>query len=94
MNRHGEVHASEWTVTARLAFTCHGHRCTRIVASGEDYVRLVAFPGHDANGSKQPWVLKICAQCWREPAGLPLPPHRTTPDPGNPPGFSHPKEET
>lgn len=72
-----EVNATEHTVTARLAFLCHGFRCHSIVRRGEDYVRLVAFPGHDANGSKQPWVLKLCVACWNEhDAERPLPPRR------------------
>lgn len=79
MNRHGEVHATEHTVTARLGFTCHGYPCTRMVRSGEDYVRLVAFPRHDANGGTTPWVLKICVACYREhDPDAPLPPRKTT----------------
>lgn len=66
VNRHGDVNATEHTVTARLGFTCHGYRCHEIVRKGEEYVRLVAFPGHDANGSDRPWVLRICVACYRE----------------------------
>ena len=77
MNRHGEVNATEHTVTARLAFMCHGFQCGAMVSGGEDYVRLVAFPGHEANGGTQPWVLKLCVACYREyDANAPLPPRK------------------
>lgn len=79
MNRHGEVHATEHTVTARLGFTCHGYRCHNLVSKGEDYVRLVAFPRHDANGGTTPWVLKLCVACYCEhDPDAPLPPRMTT----------------
>lgn len=77
MNRHGEVNATEHTVTARLAFVCHGYRCSSVVRKGEEYVRLVAFPRHDANGSTVPWVMKLCVSCYQEhDADAPLPPRK------------------
>jgi hypothetical protein len=78
VNRHGEVHATEHTVTAGLAFACQGYRCHHVVRKGEDYIRMVAFPGHDANGGTTPWVLKLCIGCYREhDPDAPLPPRRT-----------------
>lgn len=78
MNRHGEVNATEATVTARRAFVCHGYRCHNTVSKGEEYVRLVAFPGHDANGGTTPWVLKLCVPCYREhDTDAPLPARRS-----------------
>lgn len=78
MNRHREANATEHTVTARLAFVCHGYRCRAVVTKGEDYVRLVAFPRHEANGGTCPLVLKLCVRCYREhDADEPLPPRTT-----------------
>lgn len=79
MNRHLEANATEHTVTAGLAFVCHGYRCHNIVRKGEDYIRMVAFPRHEANGGTVPWVLKLCIDCYREhDADAPLPPRRRT----------------
>jgi len=63
-----DINATEHTVTARCSRRCEGYRCGQWVKAGEDYVRLVAFPGHDALGYSEgrPWVMRICVACWRE----------------------------
>jgi hypothetical protein len=63
-------------VTARTPFVCHYYRCTTEIGRGEDYVRAVCFPGHDANGSTVPWVMKLCVGCATY-YDRPLPPRRT-----------------
>lgn len=61
-----DINATEHSVTARADRRCDGYRCGRKVRRGEQYIRLVAFPAHDANGGTTPWVLRICVECWRE----------------------------
>jgi hypothetical protein len=45
------------------------HRCDEswgdihFIAPGHRYLRHVAFPGDDVNGSDQPWVLRQCVAC-------------------------------
>lgn len=45
------------------------HRCDsawpehHIIAPGHRYLRHVAFPDDDVNGSDQPWVLRQCIAC-------------------------------
>jgi hypothetical protein len=36
------------------------------IRPGHRYLRHVAFPGDDANGSDQPWVVKECVACATE----------------------------
>jgi hypothetical protein len=45
------------------------------VVPGQQYVRMVAFPGSDVVGGDRPWVLKICTTCATR-YGRPLPPTR------------------
>jgi hypothetical protein len=67
--------AAEHTVVARADRRCDGYRCHRKIKSREEYVRMVAFPNHDANGGTTPWVLRICIDCWREhDVDRPMPP--------------------
>ncbi|GAB3471888.1 hypothetical protein [Actinophytocola sediminis] len=73
---HGPA-ATAHTVTARKPFTCHGYRCYHRIQPGEQYVRHVAFPGHDCNGGSSPWVMRICADC-HAPADMPPPMRRRT----------------
>jgi hypothetical protein len=73
-----DINATEHTITSRKDRRCEGYRCGRAIAGGDDYVRLVAFPGHDANGSDRPWVMCICVSCWREyDHARPLPARRS-----------------
>lgn len=73
-----DVNLAEHTVTARKMRACEGHRCVRVIQPGEDYVRAVAFPGHDANGSDRPWVMRVCLGCYFEyDQAKPMPPRRT-----------------
>lgn len=37
---------------------CFGD-CARI-GRGQEYLSVVAFPGHDGNGSSRPWRMAIC----------------------------------
>jgi hypothetical protein len=45
------------------------HRCdeswgdVHFIAPGHRYLRHVAFPDDDVNGSDQPWVLRQCVAC-------------------------------
>lgn len=89
-----DVNATEHTVTARKLHPCGGYRCTSTIRPGENYVRLVAFPGHDANGSTTPWVLNVCVSCWREhdPA-KPMPPRKTNPTTTPPPATPATRED-
>lgn len=69
--------ATARTVTARKAFDCEGYRCPLRIQVGEDYARLVAFPGHDANTEgTRPRVLRICQRCYTE-HGKAMPPRKT-----------------
>ena len=72
-----ETNQSAYLVRARKVRRCEGFRCTHQIEPGEDYVRAVCFPGHDANDGTRPWVLHICVTCATEFGG-PLPPRRTT----------------
>jgi hypothetical protein len=53
--------------TAVLARTARReHRCTdcrRRIRVGHRYLRHILFPGHDANSSTRPLVLKECMAC-------------------------------
>lgn len=71
-----EADYTEHLVRARKVTACHGYRCAALIRVGEDYVRAVAFPGHDANGTERPWVMKLCIGCATE-FDRPLPPRRT-----------------
>jgi hypothetical protein len=71
-----DVQATEHTVTARKARQCEGWRCWVRIQPGEDYVRSVAFPGHEANGGDRPWVMHICKGCHTQ-YGREMPPRRT-----------------
>lgn len=52
---------TEHLVTARKDHYCDDYpRCADGIKAGEPYLRCVAFPRHDANGSKRPWVMKLC----------------------------------
>lgn len=68
------------TVTARKPARCEnyigGGWCPRGIAVGDDYIRHVAFPGHDCNTGTQPWVMRECTSC-RTESGKPMPPRRT-----------------
>jgi hypothetical protein len=57
--------------TARKPRRCDGDmpKCYRTIEQGRRYTRLVAFPGHDANGGTTPWVLKLCGECYPIPEG-------------------------
>ena len=60
MSRTKEANTAYHTVTARKAHRCEeGHK----IQPGDDYLRGVAFPGHDAVGGDVPWVLKLCVPC-------------------------------
>ena len=46
------------------------HRCdeswggdVHFIEPGQRYLRHVAFPGDDVNGSDRPWVLRQCVAC-------------------------------
>ena len=72
-----DINITEATITARISRACHGYRCHRAIAPGEQYVRLVAFPNADVNGGTQPWVMCLCVYCYREyDVDKPLPPRR------------------
>lgn len=58
-----DVNQTAHLVRTRKSFRCDGFRCATTVQKGDDYVRAVAFPGHDANGGTQPWVMKLCVDC-------------------------------
>lgn len=59
---------TSWTATARKSYFCDnrtGDGCNNI-KPGQDYVRFVAFPGHDANpDGPGPTVLRSCLACYR-----------------------------
>jgi hypothetical protein len=69
-----EPHSTAWTAVARKPFRCQDHG-DRVVVRGQRYVRMVAFPGHEAVGGDRPWVLKVCTRCATR-YGRPLPPTR------------------
>ena len=76
-----EVNYTEATVRAGKRHRCDDfYGCvTRWIEKGDDHIRMVAFPGHDANSSARPWVMRICIPCWRRyDAEKPLPPRRST----------------
>ncbi len=75
-----EADYTEHLIRARKQHACHGYRCSTLILAGQDYVRAVAFPGHDANGSARPWVMKLCISCATE-FDRPLPPRRTQDQP-------------
>jgi hypothetical protein len=50
-------------VKARAAHRCDGFNCRGWISKGERYRRMVCFPGHDANGGTQPWVMRLCVTC-------------------------------
>lgn len=63
------------TVTARRDHRCTGWRCATTICPGEQYVRHVLFPGHDAHGGHAPAVLPLCQTC-ATAHGRPMPPRR------------------
>lgn len=72
-----EINETAHLVRARKTRRCEGYRCPHQIDPGEDYVRTVCFPGHDANGGTRPWVLHLCITCATE-YDRPLPPRRST----------------
>lgn len=50
-------------VTARKRHWCDATIPAHVIAPGHRYLRHVAFPGDDVNGSDRPWVLPECAAC-------------------------------
>ncbi|HEY0889435.1 MAG TPA: hypothetical protein VGE38_07485 [Nocardioides sp.] len=55
-------------VTARKRHRCsirdhYPYPCLSAVQPGEQYVRSVAFPGHDAVGGTRPVVHVVCVNC-------------------------------
>ncbi|MCU1657038.1 MAG: hypothetical protein JWO57_1694 [Pseudonocardiales bacterium] len=52
-------------VTARKRHRCDEASRTGLhfIEPGHRYLRHVAFPGDDVNGSDQPWVLRVCIAC-------------------------------
>jgi hypothetical protein len=51
-------------VTARKRHQCDTAQYERhVIAPGHRYLRHVAFPGDDVNGSDRPWVLRECVAC-------------------------------
>ena len=52
-------------VTARKRHRCDEASWTGLhfIAPGHRYLRHVAFPGDDVNGSDQPWVFRQCVAC-------------------------------
>jgi hypothetical protein len=52
-------------VTARKRHRCDESSWVGIhfIAPGHRYLRHVAFPDDDVNGSNRPWVLRICIAC-------------------------------
>lgn len=56
----------------RLAHALYGRRCVArkhhaacfgacgVISPGEAHLMIVAFPGHDANGSDRPWRMRQC----------------------------------
>jgi hypothetical protein len=61
-DKHGNV---GWVVRARKAHRCEARNdgCLGVILPGTLYYRAVAFPGHDANGGRTPWVMRICRSC-------------------------------
>lgn len=54
-------------VTARKSHRCDSAQYERhTIAPGHRYLRHVAFPDDDVNGSDQPWVLRQCIACAEE----------------------------
>jgi hypothetical protein len=68
--------STAWTATARKRWACdtRGVYC-RGIRPGDEYVRAVAFPGHDANDGPGPWVMRSCLGCYAPPQ----PPRRRRP---------------
>jgi hypothetical protein len=61
---------SEYGTTTRARTARKQHRCDgdyrgegHIIAPGHRYLRHVAFPNSDVNGSDRPWVLRECIAC-------------------------------
>jgi hypothetical protein len=52
-------------VTARKRHRCDESSWVGVhfIAPGHRYLRHVAFPGDDVNGSDRPWVLRQCVAC-------------------------------
>jgi hypothetical protein len=52
-------------ITARKQHRCDESSWTGLhfIAPGHRYLRHVAFPDDDVNGSDQPWVLRQCVAC-------------------------------
>lgn len=52
-------------VTARKRHRCDEASWTGLhfIEPGHRYLRHVAFPGDDVNGSDRPWVLRQCIAC-------------------------------
>lgn len=58
------------TVRARKRYRCDQRAfegCRGSIQPGDDYVRCVAFPGHDCNDGSQPWVMRVCVGCYLPP---------------------------
>jgi hypothetical protein len=65
-------------VTARKSYNCDAaqdaswfRHCSGRIAAGQQYVRMVCFPG-DVNSSHVPWVMRACPACatsYTGPAG-------------------------
>lgn len=74
-----DTRAGSRTVRARKARRCGayvgGGWCTTRIEPGDDYVRVVVFPGHECNDGPAPLVLVLCVPCATE-YGRPLPPRR------------------
>lgn len=69
-----ECNSTAWLVRARKRYRCQDSR--EVIEAGTLYVRMVAFPGHDAVGGTRPWVLKVCLNCATR-YGRALPDRRT-----------------
>lgn len=71
-----DVQATAHTITARRSRRCDDYPCHVEIQPGEDYVRSVTFPRHEANGGTTPWVLNICKDSYTQ-YGRAMPPRRT-----------------
>lgn len=61
---------NEYGTTTQARTARKRHRCDEaswtglhFIEPGHRYLRFVAFPGSDANGSDRPWVLRQCIAC-------------------------------
>ena len=61
---------SEYGTTVKAVTARKQHRCdesswvgVHFIAPGHRYLRHVAFPCSEVNGSDQPWVLRQCVAC-------------------------------